>query len=103
MDIILTGRRFDAKEARMIGVISRVVPADRLMAEARSIAAAIIEGAPLATAASLHVAKAALSASDLETALQTDYPIIEQLFKSEDAIEGQRAFVEKRRPSWKGR
>ncbi len=87
----------------MMGVVSRVVPRAQLMAEARSMAAAIIEGAPIATAASLHVAKASLSAPDLESALMADYPMIERMFKSEDAIEGQRAFNEKRKPRWKGR
>ena len=102
MDTILTGRRFDAEEVRMMGVVSRVVPGARLMTEAKAMAGAVIEGAPIATAASLHVAKASLSAPDLKSALAADYPMIERMFESEDAIEGQRAFNEKRAPCWKG-
>ena len=73
------------------------------MADAKAMAGAVIEGAPIATAASLHVAKGSRSAPDLKSALAADYPMIQRMFKSEDAIEGQRAFNEKRKPRWKGR
>ncbi len=66
-------------------------------------ARAIIEGAAIATVASLHVARTSLSAPDIETALTDGYPIIKRMFESEDAPEGQRAFAGKRKPRWKGR
>jgi crotonobetainyl-CoA hydratase len=103
MDLILTGRRVGAEEARIMGLISRVVPSDQLLNEARSMAEAVVSGAPLAIAASRAVMRESLTMPDLRHALRNRYPEIIRMEASEDAKEGQRAFIEKRAPSWIGR
>ena len=102
-DLILTGRRIGAEEARAMGLVSRVVPTAGLIAEAQAAAADICAGAPLAIAASLSVTRRAADVPSLMTALAQDYPEIVALFGSEDAIEGQAAFNQKRPPIWRGR
>ena len=103
MDLVLTGRRIGAGEALAMGLVSRVVPAEALVAEARAMARAIIAGAPLAVAASRAVMVQSLVEADLDAALRARYDAIERMLASEDAIEGQLAFVEKRAPRWVGR
>jgi len=102
LELALTGGEFDAVEALRIGLVSAVVSADRLAAEADAIAGRIAERGPIATA----YAKEAVSRGidmPLEQALrfETDLTIILQT--TEDRAEGVRAFVDKRKPEFKGR
>ena len=103
MDLVLTGRRIGAAEALRIGLVSRVVAAVDLLAEARGMALSIIAGAPLAIEASRDVMVRSLAEADLEAALRADYHSIGRMLASEDAKVGQRAFVEKHAPHWLGR
>ena len=102
MDLVLTGRRIGAEEAQTMGLVSRVVPAERLQEAARAMAVAVIAGAPLAIAASQEVIKASLAMPDIAEALRADYPAINRMLASTDAKEGQAAFMEKRAPVWRG-
>ncbi|MGL4497413.1 MAG: enoyl-CoA hydratase-related protein [Beijerinckiaceae bacterium] len=103
MELVLTSRRISAQEAVSIGLINGVVPAAQLQDHVRSLAAMIIANAPLALEASKQVMRDSLAMPDLRAALAADYPAAARMLASEDAIEGQRAFVEKRPPVWRGR
>jgi crotonobetainyl-CoA hydratase len=103
MDLALTGRRVGAHEAKAMGLINDVVPRAELRARTRQVAEMIIEGAPLAVEASKQVMLQSREMASLEAALHARYAAAERMLASEDAREGQRAFVEKRRPRWQGR
>ena len=103
MDLVLTGRRIGAEEAQRIGLINAVVPRAELEARTRAVAEMIIEGAPLAVEASKQVMLQSLAMADLQASLRARYPAAERMLASEDAREGQRAFVEKRKPRWQGK
>ncbi|MEJ7935309.1 enoyl-CoA hydratase-related protein [Sphingobium sp. AN558] len=103
MDIILTGRTVPASEALAIGLVSEVVPGAELMAVARRWADEIVACAPIAIRASKQVAYAAFDLPDLASALDMDnFPVSRTVMESSDAVEGKRAFVERRAPRWTG-
>jgi enoyl-CoA hydratase/carnithine racemase len=100
--MILLGEEIDAEEALRIGLVSQVVAAERLLDEARSLAATMAARGPIA----LRYAKEALRRGldlSLDQALryETDLTIILQA--TEDRAEGVAAFLEKREPKFKGR
>jgi enoyl-CoA hydratase/carnithine racemase len=103
MGMLLTGRRVSAQEGRELGFVNEVVPAAELMSAARRWAEQILECAPLSVRASKQAALEGLDKSSLEEAMRTHYDGIATLLKSEDFIEGPRAFAQKRPPDWKGR
>jgi crotonobetainyl-CoA hydratase len=108
MELLLTGRRMDAREAMRWGLVSAVVPEHRLLETARSYAAEIAKGAPLAIRALLEAVPALIPLSEREAfdRLKTGrsgIPAYEAMLASEDFLEGPRAFAEKREPVWKGR
>jgi enoyl-CoA hydratase len=102
MDLLLTGRHITADEALRIGLIGRVVPDGQALAEARKIADQIAANGPLAVQAiklSVIETEGLPEKEALARELEIGWPIL----STEDAKEGPRAFMEKRKPDFKGR
>jgi enoyl-CoA hydratase len=102
MEVMLTGAPIDAKKALEWGIVNRVVPFVELLDEAKRLAVAIAAKPPLA----VRMAKdAVLKAREmaLESGLDYENRLFAFLFGTEDQKEGMRAFIEKRKPQWKGR
>ncbi len=105
-DMLLTGRRMTAAEALRWGLVNRVVAASDLVDEAMHLAGRICASAPLAVAAVLEIteATAAVSLDEGYRRLRGgDLPSYQTMLASEDALEGPRAFAERRAPRWQGR
>lgn len=102
MEMLLTGRPIDAATALRCGLVSRVVPREELLPTALLIAEEICGNGPLAVRAIKELVLRGLD-MPLAQGLALETVIARQVFRSEDAQEGPRAFVEKRRPVYKGR
>jgi len=100
MDMVLTARMMDAAEAERAGLVSRVVPLEKLMDEAVAAASTIAEfSIPSVIAAKESVNRA--FASSLDEGILFERRMFHALFASEDQKEGMAAFVEKRKPAFK--
>ncbi|MCF6444698.1 enoyl-CoA hydratase-related protein [Nereida sp. MMG025] len=100
MDMHLTGRFMDAEEALSSSLVSRVVPAKKLMDEAMGAAAKIAEKSQLAAMA----VKEAVNAADemnLSSGVAMERRLFQSLFATEDQSEGMAAFLEKREPQFR--
>lgn len=102
MEIVLTGRTLEAREALAAGLVSQVVPAEVLLAEAQRLAREIAQQPPVATRLAKEAVLQALN-TGLEAGLRFERRSFHALFGTEDAQEGVRAFLEKRRPEFRGR
>jgi len=102
MELVLTGRHFDAREAKELGLVSFVTKKGRWLDEAMELAARIAKQPPLAA----RLGKQAVLAAE-ETALagglEYERRLYELAMASEDRVEGTRAFLEKRPPEFRGR
>jgi enoyl-CoA hydratase len=102
LELILTGRRIDAKAALHLGLVEQVVPPDQLMAAAEELALTIVSRAPLA----VKYAKEAMVRGlelPLTEGLKVESELYTLLRTTDDRMEGARAFQEKRPPQFKGR
>ena len=102
MGHILTGRHMTAQDALRWGVVNEVVPLAELMATAMKWAGEILECAPLSIRASKQAVMMGLG-QPLETALAMNYTEVARMRRSEDLVEGPRAFAEKRKPNWQAK
>ncbi len=102
MELVLTGRNMDVREAEAFGLVTKVVPAEATVDAAPELAATIAEQAPVAV---LAAKEAVLRAFELplEAGLEFERRNFFMLFASDDQTEGMAAFAEKRQPEWKGR
>ena len=101
MELLFSGDNIDAATALEIGLVSRVVPAAELMPAARELAAKLAKSAPLAVAA---IKRAVQDAAHLpiEEALELERQEFVGVRRTADAVEGITAFLEKRKPEFKG-
>ena len=102
MYLCLTGEMIDAAEALRVGLVQRVVPFDELQAEARRIADLIASKAPLAVGAAKRAVAAAGSLS-LDDGLALEAQLFGRAVMTDDFREGSSAFLEKRKPDFRGR
>ena len=106
MEMLLTGRWLEAEEAARWGLVNRVVSAENLMVEARALADSLASGPPLVFAAIKEVVREAEDMKFQDALLRiksSQFESVERLYRSEDQLEGARAFAEKRDPVWTGR
>jgi enoyl-CoA hydratase len=102
LSAMLAGEEINAQEAYRLGLVNRVVEPDLLIAEAEVLAQAIIDNAaPLAARACLHAVTRG-ARLPLDEALRLEAELFARLFATADVREGTRAFLEKRKPSFKG-
>jgi enoyl-CoA hydratase len=102
MELILTGDMIDAQHAYNLGLVNHVVPAADLEAKTMELANRIAEKSPVA----LRMAKEAVKTAgraNLDEGLRREIDLFALTFSSEDKDEGVRAFLEKRKPDFKGR
>jgi len=102
MELVLTGRRFDAGEAQAMGLVNKVTPDDRWLEEAMELAATVARQPPIAA----RLAKQAVLVAG-ETALspgiENERRLYELAMATEDRVEGMVAFLEKREPKFEGK
>lgn len=106
MELLLTGRWFDAEEASRWGLVNEIVAADQLMDRAWEMARLLASGPPLVYAAIKEIVRNAEDAKfqdAMNRITRRQLPAVDVLYGSEDNLEGARAFAEKRDPVWKGR
>ena len=103
MGMLLTGRRVSAREGQALGFVNEVVVGDALAAT-KALANVILACSPMSVRATKEAVMRGLAVS-VEQALedQMQYPALQAMFKSEDAVEGPAAFAAKRAPNWRGR
>jgi len=102
MELVLTGRRIDAKEALRFGFVNKVSPKREWLEDAKELARVIARRPPLA----VKLAKQAVLAAEetsLTAGLANERRLFELAMATEDRVEGMRAFLDKRRPSFQGR
>jgi enoyl-CoA hydratase/carnithine racemase len=101
-EIFYTARRFTAAEAHHMGLVNRVLPDGELEDFVRSYCAMIAENAPLSLAAAKGIITELVKpAADVDRARCEE--LVRRCFESADYVEGRRAFMEKRKPEFKGR
>jgi len=102
MELVLTGRRFDAHEAERLGIVNQVTRKGEWMAAALELAHRVARRPPLAA----RLAKQAVLAAEetgLSAGLEQERRLYELSMATEDRVEGTRAFLEKRKPEFRGR
>lgn len=100
MELILTGNVIDAHEAYRIGLVNRVVPSAELKSATEELARIILSKSPAAISLAIKAINANLELP-LEEGLKLEAELFSECFKTEDFIEGTKAFLEKRKPVFK--
>jgi enoyl-CoA hydratase/carnithine racemase len=101
LELMLTGQTLSATDALRYGLVNRVIEPSQLLKEAEALARTISELAPLAIRACLRAVTRGIDLP-LEQGLELEAELFSRLFETEDVREGTRAFLEKRKPAFKG-
>jgi enoyl-CoA hydratase/carnithine racemase len=103
LELLLTGKMISGIEAEQLGIANRVAPAAALDLELGRLCKELLDQSPAVLALARKAARLA-SRAGLESALREAERIyLDELLKTEDAVEGLKAFIEKRDPRWTGR
>jgi crotonobetainyl-CoA hydratase len=105
MDLLLTGRWFDAKEALSWGILKEITTPEELLPKVWALARLLESGPPLVYAAIKEVVREAENMrfqDALNRVTKRQFPTVDRLYSSADQLEGARAFAEKREPVWRG-
>ena len=100
MWLLLGGESIDAQEGHGIGLVTRVVPQAELLSTARQMAEIICQNSPLGVRATRTLAGLGME-MPMDYASKMGLELTAAIWESEDAVEGARAFMEKRKPNWK--
>ncbi len=102
-ELILTGDRIDAKEAERIGLINKAVPVDKLDEAVNELVSKLSEKSPIVLRLNRKAIYEGLDLDSKTALAKVTELYLNRLMKTQDAFEGLTAFLEKRKPAWKGK
>jgi enoyl-CoA hydratase len=102
MEMVLNNRTLSAREAETFGLVNRVTPVERFLEEALDLAQQIADRAPVAVRMAKEAVNQAFEAT-LQEGIADERRLFYVLFSTDDQKEGMQAFIEKRKPQWKGK